>query len=68
MDFLALFSPPVFFVCAHGERRVGREALESSSAVLQTAARPSQLPTRDGIGRECDERTAWANEKGPASR
>src|SRR5262249_26604179 len=26
--------------------RVGREALESSSAVLQTAAKPSQLPTR----------------------
>ena len=27
-------------------RAVGREALESSSAVLQTAAKPSQLPTR----------------------
>src|SRR6516162_4308092 len=26
--------------------RVGREALESSSAALQTAATPSQLPTR----------------------
>ena len=25
-------------IAAHGERRVGREALESSSAVLQTAA------------------------------
>ena len=33
---------------------VGREALESSSAVLQTAARPSQLPAqtkRPGISR-----------------
>lgn len=49
-------------------RTVGREALESSSAVLQTAARPSQLPTRDGDGRERDELTTWANEKGPASR
>jgi hypothetical protein len=27
-------------------RTVGREALESSSAALQTAARPSQLPTQ----------------------
>ena len=26
--------------------KVGWEALESSSAVLQTAAKPSQLPTR----------------------
>ncbi len=31
-------------LCAYSERQVGREALESSSAVLQTAARPSQLP------------------------
>ena len=31
-------------LCAYAERQVGREALESSSAVLQTAARPSQLP------------------------
>ena len=30
--------------CALFERKVRREALESSSAVLQTAARPSQLP------------------------
>ena len=36
-------------VCAHRERRVGREALESSSAVLQTAARPSQLPAREQL-------------------
>ena len=28
---------------------VGREALESSSAVLQTAARPSQLPAQIGF-------------------
>ena len=28
---------------------VGREALESSSAVLQTAARPSQLPAQVGL-------------------
>jgi hypothetical protein len=33
-------------LCAHRVRRVGREALESSSAVLQTAAKPSQLPAR----------------------
>ena len=31
-------------LCAHRVRKVGREALESSSAVLQTAAIPSQLP------------------------
>ncbi len=28
-------------------RKVGQEELESPSAVLQTAAKPSQLPTRD---------------------
>ena len=33
-------------LCAYAEREVGREALESSSAVLQTAARPSQLPAQ----------------------
>ncbi len=33
-------------------RKVGREALESSSAAFQTAARPSQLPTRVVIGHE----------------
>ncbi len=31
-------------LCAYAEREVGREALESSYAVLQTAAIPSQLP------------------------
>ena len=31
---------------SHPERKVGWEALESSSAVLQTAARPSQLPAQ----------------------
>lgn len=30
----------------HAARKVGQEALESSSAVLQTAAKPSQLPAR----------------------
>ena len=30
----------------HRAAKVGREALESSSAVLQTAAKPSQLPTQ----------------------
>jgi hypothetical protein len=63
-------SVPALFVSlicvgAHRERRVGREALESSSAVLQTAARPSQLPTPGGFGRERDERATWANEKRP---
>jgi hypothetical protein len=33
-------------LCALAECEVGREALESSSAVLQTAARPSQLPAQ----------------------
>ncbi len=33
-------------LCAYAEREVGREELESSSAVLQTAARPSQLPAQ----------------------
>src|SRR5437899_2466158 len=36
-------------------RAVGREALESSSAVLQTAANPSQLPAqqkRPGVARD----------------
>ena len=33
-------------LCAHAERQVGREALESSSAAFQTAAKPSQLPTQ----------------------
>ena len=41
------------FRCGRFRRRisslsVGREALESSSAVLQTAARPSQLPAHIG--------------------
>ena len=36
-------------LCAYAEREVGREALESSSAVLQTAARPSQLPAHVGL-------------------
>ena len=36
-------------LCAYAEREVGREALESSSAVLQTAARPSQLPAQIGF-------------------
>ena len=31
-------------LCAYVERQVGREALESSSAAFQTAAKPSQLP------------------------
>ena len=34
-------------LCAHRVRRVGQEALESSSAELQSAAIPSQLPTHD---------------------
>ena len=33
-------------LCAHCERGVGREVLEPSSAVLQTAAIPSQLPAQ----------------------
>ena len=33
-------------LCALVERKVGREALESSYAVLQTAAIPSQLPAQ----------------------
>lgn len=33
-------------LCAYVERKVGGEALESSSAVFQTAARPSQLPAQ----------------------
>ena len=46
-------SAPVSDVCCRFRRRisslsVGREALESSSAVLQTAARPSQLPAQIG--------------------
>src|SRR5690606_37545475 len=32
--------------CAHRLREVGQEALESSSAAFQSAAKPSQLPTR----------------------
>ena len=36
--------------CAHRVRKVGREALESSSAVLQTAAIPSQLPAQIRFG------------------
>ena len=32
-------------VCAHSQRDVGREALESSSPGLQPGATPSQLPT-----------------------
>ena len=39
----------VLFVSA---RTVGREALESSSAAFQTAARPSQLPTQVEFGNE----------------
>ena len=36
-------------------RTVGREALESSSAAFQTAARPSQLPTQTKKARcRCD--------------
>ena len=37
-------------LCAYVPRRVGREALESSSAVLQTAAKPSQLPAHVLVG------------------
>ena len=33
-------------LCALAERKVGREVLEPSSAVLQTAAIPSQLPAQ----------------------
>jgi len=33
-------------LCALVERKVGREVLEPSSAVLQTAAIPSQLPAQ----------------------
>jgi hypothetical protein len=57
-------------LCAHRVRRVGREALESSSAVLQTAARPSQLPAQSSRARwplRLASRSAMAKEKGPAS-
>lgn len=37
-------------LCAHRVRKVGQEALESSSAGFQPAAKPSQLPTRDREG------------------
>jgi hypothetical protein len=36
--------------CAHRVRKVGQEALESSSADFQSAAVPSQLPTHDRKG------------------
>ena len=39
---------------------VGREALESSSAVLQTAARPSQLPAHVGLFWGCP---MWTRKK-----
>ena len=40
---------------AGGATSVGREALESSSAAFQTAARPSQLPTQTKKARcRCD--------------
>lgn len=44
-----LTSPEVerAMLCAHRVRRVGQEALESSSADFQSAAKPSQLPTQD---------------------
>ena len=41
-------------LCALTERRVGQEALESSSAVLQTAAIPSQLPARATTPDSCE--------------
>ena len=40
--------------------QVGREALESSSAVLQTAARPSQLPAHVGLFWGCP---IWTRKK-----
>jgi hypothetical protein len=40
-------------------RTVGREALESSSADFQTAARPSQLPTRVAFGHEKSPMSLW---------
>ena len=49
-------------LCAHRVRRVGREAIESSSADFQSAANPSQLPTHDR-GRH-----RGRNEKSPMSR
>ena len=39
-------------MCAHVLREVGREALESSSADLQPAATPSQLPARESRSRQ----------------
>ena len=39
-----LGQPALDYQLSRHARTVGREALESSSAVLQTAARPSQLP------------------------
>ncbi len=43
-----------FKLCAHRVRKVGWEALESSYAVLQTAAIPSQLPAQILLGRFFD--------------
>ena len=50
--------------CAYAEREVGREALESSSAVLQTAARPSQLPAQVVVV-EARKRPDVARDTGP---
>ena len=55
------------YVCAHRERKVGREALESSIPDLQSGALPSKLPAQVfRSGRPL--RSAGANEKGLASR
>ena len=40
------------YVCAHCERKVGREALESSIPDLQSGALPSKLPAQSSrLGR-----------------
>ena len=48
----------VYFVV--DKTKVGQEALESSSAVLQTAAKPSQLPARKN-----KKRPGVTNDTGP---
>jgi hypothetical protein len=52
--FCPWFSASCSNVCAHRERKVGREALESSLPDLQSGALPSKLPAQ---------RTGFANEK-----
>lgn len=49
-------------------RKVGREALESSSTVLQTVAKPSQLPTHQYIPPSVNwNKAATPHKKSPVS-